>query len=84
MTATTIEIDEDVMAKKKAVSPPPPEPDEDRVTILNLKGSVADRDYLRSVVKKTGVPAATIARRSMAAWVRQTYGIEPPASWLGG
>ncbi len=68
------------MAKKKASVPPPPE---ERVTVLNMKGSPADRNYLRSLSRLTGVPAAEIARRGIAMWASQRGVLAPPADWVG-
>lgn len=67
------------MAKKKTTGPA----EEERVTVLNLKGSVAERNYLRSLSRITGVPAAEIARRGMAMWAAQRGVLAPPADWVG-
>jgi hypothetical protein len=66
--------------KKKAVSPA----EDERVTLLNLKGSEAERNYLRSLSQITGVPASEIARRGMAMWAKKRGVLAPPADWVGG
>ena len=69
------------MAKKKTNGPPP---SGERVTVLNIKGSVAERDYLHRLSRATGVPAAEIARRGMAMWAAGRGVPAPPAHWVGG
>ncbi len=68
------------MAKKKVKEPV--ELDE-RVTVLNLKGSVKERDYLKNVSRITGVPAAEIARRGIAMWIVKRDVPPPPSDWMG-
>jgi hypothetical protein len=53
------------MAKKKATVRAVKE---ERVTLLNLKGSVKEKDYLTQLSHETGVPLSEIARRSIAMW----------------
>lgn len=57
------------MAKRPA---PPPEPtEEDRVTVLNVKGSVAEREGIRAISRASGVPISEIARRGIAMWAKK-------------
>ncbi len=63
------------MAKKKAV------PD-DRVTILNLKGSHEEKRVIDQCSEETGVPTSTIVRRGVAMWFK-SRGYEPPKGWPG-
>lgn len=51
------------------------------VPIVNLKGNEAERDWLRALVRKTGVPASTIVRRGIAMWAQANTAIEPPEDW---
>ena len=55
---------------------------DDRVTLLNLKGSEEEKDALNSASKETGVPLSLIARRGMAMWFK-SRGLTPPANWVG-
>lgn len=50
------------------------------VTLLNLKGSPADRAMLQQLSRLTGVPVSEIARRGLAMWAR-SRGFEPPPGW---
>lgn len=68
------------MAKKKAPEPTPPE---ERVTVLNLKGSPHERASLQRLSRITGVPASEIARRGMALWATQRGIKALPEEWSG-
>lgn len=73
---------EAAMAKKKTKAARPAE--DERVTLLNLKGNEAERNYLRSLSQITGVPASEIARRGMAMWAKKRGVLAPPTDWVGG
>jgi hypothetical protein len=66
---------EEQMAKKKAVPPP-------RVTLINLKGTRAEKDFLDRLSRITGVPISEIARRGMARWAVEDGRLAPPEDWL--
>jgi hypothetical protein len=66
------------MAKKRAAQPTGPDA---RVTVLNVKGSVQERDYLHQLSRSTGVSAAEIARRGIALWAKKR-GYATPADWV--
>lgn len=63
------------MAKKKAS--PTPDPD-DRVSVINLKGSRRYRDWLNGITEKTHIPAAAIVRLALKAWSKANKHHEPP------
>ena len=70
------------MAKKKSTPPGPAEP-ENRVTVANVKGSEAERDYLKALNRETGVPVAEIIRRGVAMWAKSRGLKNAPADWVG-
>jgi len=76
----TVAVASEPMARKAA--PPPPEPEPDRVTIINLKGSPAERDHLKRVSRNTGVPISEIVRRGSAMWMK-SRGEGVPEGWEG-
>jgi hypothetical protein len=51
------------------------------VTLLNLKGSERERDYVHELSMASGVPMAEIVRRGIAMWA-SSRGISPPANWV--
>ena len=53
-----------------------------RVTIVNLKGPINDREYLDRLNRKTGVPVATIVRRGIALWAAKHGHEIAPEAWL--
>lgn len=70
-------LEDEAMAK--ASKPPPPE---ERVTLLNFKGSLDERAALEEIRKETGVSLTEMARRGMAMWII-SRGLEPPEGWAG-
>jgi hypothetical protein len=57
------------MGRKKS---PDPAPDvHGRVTVINLKGSIEQREHLEKVSRKTMVPASRIVRAGIDMWMRQ-------------
>lgn len=54
-----------------------PEADE-RVTVINLKGSAELRDWLAGFSKKTMIPAAAIARTGLVEAAKKLGYPEPP------
>ena len=55
--------------------------EDERVTLLNLKGTPAERDLLAEVSRKTGVPLTTIARRGIAMWIASQAKMKAPEGW---
>ncbi len=51
-----------------------------RVTLLNLKGSEEERDFIRSMSDDSGVSASEIVRRGLAMWATKR-GYTPPKGW---
>lgn len=64
------------MGRKKLETPVPDK--HGRVTVVNLKGSMAFRDWLAAVSSKTHIPAATIVRLGLAEWAKKNRHAEPP------
>jgi Ribbon-helix-helix domain len=57
------------MGRKKN---PDPAPDiHGRVTVINLKGTIEQREHLEKVSRKTMVPASRIVRAGIDLWMRQ-------------
>ena len=48
---------------------PPPTDVHGRTTVVNLKGSIEQREAIESVSRRTGIPAATIVRRALHLWL---------------
>lgn len=61
---------------KKAGRPPNPEPSE-RVTIVNLKGTVEYRQWLYDFSEATHIPASTLVRLGLIALAKE-HGREAP------
>jgi hypothetical protein len=66
------------MARKKEAPAPPPKASRGFVSIINLKGSAAYRDWLSGLSKKTHIPAAMIVRLALADWAKQNGHASPP------
>ena len=66
------------MARKKEVPGPPPGKDGGFVSIINLKGSAAYRDWLSGRSKATLIPAAAIVRLALAEWASRNGHPRPP------
>jgi hypothetical protein len=64
------------MGRKKLDAPKPD--DHGRVTVINLKGSMAMREWLAGVSAKTHIPASTIARLAFAEWAKRNRHSAPP------
>lgn len=79
MTAL-LEREGQTVAKPKR-PPPAPEPTDDRTTLLNVKGSPLEREELKALSTRTGVPISEIARRGIAMWA-VSRGLKPPDSWV--
>ena len=56
--------------RPKRITTPEPAPAA-RVTIINLKGTQLEADWLDDVNKKTHIPKAAIVRLALAEWARQ-------------
>jgi hypothetical protein len=67
------------MAKKKqALAPAPPEPTRAQLSIINLKGTEAYRDWLAGFTKTTHITAATLFRLGMAEIAKKHGYSSPP------
>ena len=66
------------MARKKQAPAPPPKAGRDFVSIINLKGSEAYRDWLAGISKKTHIPAAVIVRLALGDWAAENGHPSPP------
>jgi hypothetical protein len=66
------------MARKKEAPSPPPKIVEGFVSIINLKGTAAYRDWLSGLSKKTHIPAAVIVRLALAEWAVKNGHPSPP------
>lgn len=66
------------MAKQKRPPAPPPKASTGQISIINLKGTAAYRDWLAAESKRTHIPAATIVRLGLKAWAEQNGGKTPP------
>jgi hypothetical protein len=66
------------MAKAK----PKKLPNDDRVTLLNLKGSPEEKAVLDDAIAETGVSLSVMTRRGLAMWLK-SRNLTPPASWVG-
>lgn len=69
------------MARKTAQTPPEPEPTI-RVTIVNLKGSASEREYISGLSRRTGVSVSEIVRRGIALWAVKRKEATPPEDWI--
>jgi hypothetical protein len=58
----------------KAASTPP---EDERVAIAHLKGSIAYYEWLDAIHRDSGIPKTTIIRRAVAAWAKGR-GYPPP------
>lgn len=76
----TLEREGQTVAKPKK-PPPQPEPIDDRTTVLNIKGTLTERDELKALSTRTGVPISEIGRRGIAMWA-VSRGLKPPDSWV--
>jgi hypothetical protein len=57
------------MGRKKK---PEPKPDpHGRVTIVNLKGSMEQREWLDHIARETMIPASRIVRAALSAWAKK-------------
>jgi hypothetical protein len=66
------------MAKRKqALAPPRPEPAKAQLSIINLKGTEAYRDWLAGFTKTTHITAATLFRLGMAE-IAKKHGYQMP------
>jgi hypothetical protein len=65
-----------LMAKKKG-RPPKDEPDDTRVAIVVLKGSLAYRAWLAGISRDSLIPVASIVRDAVAKWAA-ARGYQPP------
>jgi hypothetical protein len=67
---------------KKQASKPQPTPDSSppagQLSIINLKGSQALKDWLSARTKQTHIPAASIVRLGLACWAEQNGHPAPP------
>ncbi len=79
MTAL-LEQDERTVAKPKKPLPEP-EPVDDRTTVVNVKGTPLEREDLKGLSIRTGVPISEIARRGIAMWA-VSRGLKPPDAWV--
>lgn len=52
--------------------------DHERVTVINLKGSPALRDWLAGLSDRTMIPAARITRAALALWAKSEGHPAPP------
>ena len=67
---------------KKTPAPAPSPPEDDRVTVLNLKGLTSEKDFIKTLSRKTGVSASEIARRGMAMWAVSRGFRDLPENWV--
>ncbi len=58
--------------------PAPPEDTDDRVAIINLKGSRQYADWLDEANKKTHIAKATIVRLAIKDWAKNNGLVPPP------
>ena len=72
-------LTEEVIAVAKK---PIPEPD--RVSLINLKGDVEEREFLRKLSVQTGMSVSEIARRGMAMFAvkRGSSRSSLPDNWI--
>jgi hypothetical protein len=56
------------MAKKKTSLPMPTIPDRVQISVINLKGTEEERDWLTLANKRTHYPKSTIIRLALRDW----------------
>lgn len=66
------------MGRPKAGSKKDAIPPDERVTIVNLKGSAEYAEWLESIHKKTHIPKSTLIRLGMAEWAAKNGHSRPP------
>src|SRR4051794_40105731 len=69
---------EEDMAKKKAAPKADPPEASGAISIINLKGSPAYREWLSGVSKKTHIPVASIVRLALVDWASKNGHLVPP------
>lgn len=60
-----------VMGRPKRGAKRPAPPTEGRVTVINLKGTADQVEWLEDIHQKTHLPKATIVRLALGAWAEK-------------
>jgi hypothetical protein len=66
------------MARQKKAPDPAPEMSGGFVSVINLKGTPALRDWLSTLSRATHIPAAAIVRLALAEWASKHGHASPP------
>ena len=66
------------MAKQKTPTVPPVSPGVERLSVLNLKGSPAYRDWLASLSEASLIPVTNIVRDALERWAEGRGYPKPP------
>lgn len=53
-----------------------------RLTVLNIKGSLKEKEYIQALSLETGVSISEITRRSIAAWAVKRGAKKAPSDWV--